>query len=270
MSMLFHYTSIDAFISIVRYKKIWLTDICELNDYSEKIYAIQKFEEILKRRFDEKKLSANYYNAIIQELDFVAKAYEHYYIFSLSRSPDDLGQWVHYGDGGKGVSIGFNREHLTSLLSKLKQDKELHGNVTMQPVYYDAHDVGILKVFEGIDLSGDCVEYNDVKYLLRRVFNLVYVYKNSAFSSEKEERIVFECTVGKYEDVVKVNYGLDLCFRNSDGRIINYFELPLDGLNELHVLIGPKCKSTKENIEFFMRRNGIKNATARCSEVPYR
>jgi len=112
---IYHYTSQDAFLSIVNSKILWATDILYLNDSTEFIYAVQLFYDVLQEykhheMYDTVKyiyegLSTNPYGILNASI----------YVVSFSANGDLLSQWRAYCPVGSGFSVAFHRNTLEQI-----------------------------------------------------------------------------------------------------------------------------------------------------------
>ena len=140
---LYHYTTCDAFTSIVQTKQLWFTDFRFLNDSEELRYVsgivnnTLKAYDFYKRRqeffvaaghlqtssdlqspytFDDmiKNLRAGLKRLVAAEFDSANPSTSIPYVFSLSGAKDSLSQWRAYGRGE--LCIEFDREKLTQVM----------------------------------------------------------------------------------------------------------------------------------------------------------
>lgn len=171
---IYHYCSIKAFESIIREKKIWVSDILKMNDSSEERYLVKvlihylinlknkllkdknyleyiknrevessKLEKAKKERIFEKSTKKNNNLFIhINKLLIINKMLEKYsnlfgkYICCFSKEGDLLSQWRAYANDGKGFSIGFDIKKLDEYISKEK-------TITLEEVNYIAEKIDI-------------------------------------------------------------------------------------------------------------------------------
>lgn len=106
---LYHYTSFEAFLNIVKSKTIWVTESSYLNDSTEFGYGLELAEEIYRGRSTNSEAATWFFENADRTL--------HTYIFSLSRQGDLLSQWRAYCPDG-GVSIGFSTKTLTRIAAQ--------------------------------------------------------------------------------------------------------------------------------------------------------
>jgi len=116
-NIIYHYCSLESFMSIIKNNTIRLTNISKSNDSSEICYCFDFFQNILKKAIkdftrlhtsDEELKS--YFNGInINNL--ISRAIFNdsliYYVACFSSEANLLSQWRGYADDGNGVAIGF-------------------------------------------------------------------------------------------------------------------------------------------------------------------
>jgi len=149
MSLIYHYTSIDALHSILdKYRdskckgfiELWASSIWLLNDPLEMLKApdivlnvLQKLEDSLNIN-DSLKITKmhNDIDSINSRYKRLLKRDNNLFIISLSNNVDTLPMWSMYAKNGKGVCLCFDKNELTDYF---KQDQE--QQVELVPVSYD-------------------------------------------------------------------------------------------------------------------------------------
>lgn len=111
---LYHYTSLDALVSIVPTKTLWATDIHYLNDSSELRHAVQLFVrevDILR----EAAASSADGDLLSQLSDWLRGRLANgnlLFVGCFTEDGDLLSQWRGYTPHARGVSIGFSPMHV--------------------------------------------------------------------------------------------------------------------------------------------------------------
>ena len=105
---LYHYSSLDGLLGIVRTKSLWASNIYYFNDASEITYA----SDILKKVILELKVNGDehlghFLDDFSNWLDTFRHTIHQFFVFSLTEEGNLLSQWRGYTPKGKGVSIGF-------------------------------------------------------------------------------------------------------------------------------------------------------------------
>jgi hypothetical protein len=135
----YHYTSMQAMMSIVQNASIWATSIRYLNDYTEG----EHFTRVVKQRAPAFCRSRSIDPKIFEEMarnqsDFIWRPF----VASFSREPDSLTQWRSYCPSGNGISLGFR-------VDCLKRASVLQDHSTMT------------ETFNGTFVTFDQVQYVD-------------------------------------------------------------------------------------------------------------
>jgi hypothetical protein len=117
LSPVYHYTDAHGLEGIIRSEELWLTSIQHLNDPTELRYGLGLATEELDQIANDKHKAIQLMCHILKDVMIhrVHLAFD-FFVCSLSRNGDDLGQWRGYGDDGRGFAIGLRalqtRRHL--------------------------------------------------------------------------------------------------------------------------------------------------------------
>ena len=150
---LYHYTSFEAFLAIIKNKTLRLSDLTKSNDSAE-IVALWKSN-----------MKATFVGHSINDFIWLG--------LCLTELDDDLHMWSSYGS--KGVRIGFDCEELKKWVNQIARDvglQETNDGRNLQKVHYDLES----RASSGV---------NDPNLLLRSAFT-----KSVHFAAEKEWRLV--------------------------------------------------------------------------------
>lgn len=190
--LVFHYTNLSALIGIIENQSLWATHLYFLNDRNEYKHGMDIVKEVVESIKTEENKSI--LHAISVVLDDVSKVDK--YVICFSKNGDSLSQWRAYGNNGNGVSIGFNRKKLESVLL---------GNNSYRYIIYDKEkQIAAVKLIiteaanfflpkkEKYKWPNESYYYWLVGYCVSNVLNFIIAnYKDPAFEEEKEYRI--EC-----------------------------------------------------------------------------
>lgn len=171
---LYHYTSMNTFISMLNSRELWLSNTGTMNDRKETIHFIEMIQKELKE---------------YQRNDFFDKVYEqipgHYkYAFCFSTEKDDAAQWERYADSAKGVCIVFNVEQLCKCLygySDFMFNKVFYNETVGESKYCKI----VKKYFE----TGQIEIYKTEEELIRFLLYAGNLHKHNSFLHECEVRI---------------------------------------------------------------------------------
>ncbi len=132
---LYHYTTGNGLIEIIRSGELWSTQVACLNDLSELLYPIKLLHD---------KVRAKSASSISGEVDFLLKQIdqgiadptidtEGRFVACFSEDGDDLSQWRAYAGGEGGYAIEFDSGYIrrlqnpTMVLGKVEYDAKRQG-----------------------------------------------------------------------------------------------------------------------------------------------
>lgn len=107
---LFHYTTSEGLLGILKAGSIWASHIMYLNDESEYLEALQICRKIINDKLSSAKgdLSA-YYKHVIENISFLEGTLPVYtYISSFCEEEDALTLWRAYGANNSGYALGYD------------------------------------------------------------------------------------------------------------------------------------------------------------------
>jgi hypothetical protein len=276
METLFHYTDLNAFLSIVQNRKLRLTGAYNLNDYQEITWTLDK----IRKRLTE--LAAVHGRQRPDEIWTLLHANSGVpYICSLSSEPDLLSQWRAYAQNGSGIAIGFNRKSLpgSNHLPVLTLGKD--DSLTLHQVVYDekAQELlidSILKpAFEGKEI--DDKAHHAMSMAATYLSALSSTFKNAAFHEEKEWRIIHRPFITGKENSNESKIQASVSppkYRVSGGRLITYFEYDFCGAKPedifSKIVLGPKCEVSYYDLSILLTENGLANINVQRSKASYR
>lgn len=264
---LYHYCSLSAFMSIVQNKCIWLSDTRYTNDALE----VRVFDDTVWAALSD---LLNDNDITVQEANTFWKVYKHNntvgYISCFSETGDLLSQWRAYGDDGRGVAIGINFDEL----GIVPQDPyPIAGN---RKHYFgrkvDYIDNEFMNGLYGFIKSKTNWENHYEK--LFQLFRRNYYTKGKGFEEEKEWRIIYLPLLVINNETGKIVAGdefdlKDCKFRNSNNRIIPYYELPIDLNCIKEIILGPKSKLDYATLSMFLVQNKLNEVQITHSSISY-
>ncbi len=117
--IVWHYTTGQSLIEIVRTGSLFATQVACLNDTTELRYAVSLFRQELEKLLPRPSLSTReltflqrYLSLIEFEQDGPTIAPSKFFVSCFSESRDDLSQWRCYGGGENAYAIGIRKGHL--------------------------------------------------------------------------------------------------------------------------------------------------------------
>ena len=289
--LLYHYTSIDGLLGMVKDKMIYATDFRLVNDSSELAYAQGLIQDHIEKA---------HYPAVAEQLlnaCFVAgllvtTAVSMHYLTCFCAEGDLLSMWRGYAGGrGMGYALGFRREELANMAYCLPK-----GGQTVLPVEYrrERQNELVAKLLDGLAsallaaTAGSCVNARaicdrimthemarDAHQLLAR---MMYTFKNPVFKEEREWRLV----VRSHLAFGPGSGSLINEFRADKGRLVPYVKVPLEclgddseGLRSIvpqEIVYGPTLDPivTDHALRALLIQEGLSGCTFRKSEAPFR
>lgn len=273
---LFHYCSLETFLSVIQYKSIRLSDINTMNDYGELHWAYDRFIEAVNY------VRADYDDKYFDFLDATISQTQLHTLPLLScfsTDGDVLSQWRAYSDDGMGVAVGFDSKTMENLAVRC-------GPVTYDPVA----QVGFFRdliaaAFPAWKLANDKKDRRLLsEYLAMQTFDMCLM-KNPAFAEEKEVRIARVVTVkhdgdGWHLDDPGGN-GTDkvsrkkqpIKYRAKKGGLVAHIDLPISGMGAQfirEVVVGPRSSNRGTEVSMALNANGFKGCKIRNSTATYR
>lgn len=233
--MIYHYTDLTAAKSIVENEKIWLTECRYLNDKEEFTNGLVFFKHALESYNGYKNnYPLEFSKKLEDSISYLIKskltspdAAENLFVASFSHTPDSLSQWRSYGMFMLEFEEGF-------ISTSLIEDE------------FFAFDCFYVKDFlEGLAHAHSLLEYiiipqiyslcknNNIQimdYWLRLLIEIYALsFKNKAFESEHEKRIVIAC---KNDDTT-------IKFRVKGDLLIPYISLDINPCSLMSITVGP-------------------------------
>lgn len=269
---LYHYCSLDSFMSIVKNKELWLSRVDYTNDKYEMRYVNKRMRDIATELAGSGKISEEQKEDILllyRDDDW----YDKPFIGCFSKNGDNLNQWRLYADDAKGVSIGFSSSYLIAhnkIVDTLSILQE--GYIGYQVKYFDdAMEESIKNELEEraktnkVDISiDDILHFKQNDYV-----------KSNDFAYEEEYRILYQ-PKQKLADKSKMKFRAckelykqtRFDYRVRDGKIVPYWEMPIDGCIS-EVVIGAKCNANPTDLQWFLYKYGFEAVDVKKSEAPY-
>jgi hypothetical protein len=273
--ILYHYTTLDAMMSIAKCRKIWATSISYLNDSSEGLYFLGMIRKRLPALLEKLRLS----NSVLEGLDYTdMKIEDRPFIASFSKDANSLPQWRSYCPNGNGVAIGFRTGCLPQGMEIEKAEPFGFGFIRIEKVDYTpvsdelpiidsviaeliAQTDEMLRSSEGRTTSRLASEREDQFVIIAHM--AACARKHHSFSNEKEYRLI--------ADPVFMKAGR-LRFRSARSTLVPYIELSiLDADFIAEVIIGPSSNGelSLQAVRTFFEQLQLKVEVRECG-IPLR
>ncbi|HDO6765933.1 TPA: DUF2971 domain-containing protein [Klebsiella pneumoniae] len=233
--MIYHYTDLTAAKSIAENEKIWLTECRYLNDKEEFTTGLYFFKNALQS-------NSNYINdypfefviELENSMSYLSKseltspeAAENLFVASFSHTPDSLSQWRSYGM----FMLEFEENFIST---SLIEDDFFAIECFYAKSFKEglAHAQSILEQKIIPRLYSICKNNNiqTMDYWLRLLIEIYALsFKNQAFESEHEKRLVIAC---KNDDAI-------INFRVKGDLLIPYILLDINPCSLMSITVGP-------------------------------
>ena len=289
--LLYHYCSMESFVSILKHKQIWFGNLNSMNDPSEMFLKEYNFPRILLAEYSKKQfpfeqdfngcknnmqeylLPSQMEHAIMQG----GKHTNSLFAFCLSEIGNDLSQWRLYADNGRGVCLGFRKSEIEKFIG---QEKEFQ----LQRVeYFDSPEEIVMKIaqviLEKIKSMYDAkmnLELNEYRIgYLHDLVNEWSKYKVKDYSSERETRIVCRKVTSVISNInalqlTEKDKEIEIRLRGND--LVTYVPVDLFTLGLESVALGPINHNNKDTINLLLAKHNIdiKAINIYKSTIPYR
>lgn len=286
---LFHYTSGEGLLGILRSKTIWASHLRFLNDARELQYGLDllvpHFREHIRKRVDGRWAEL----LVDQFVDALKEA--SLYVACFCESGDLLSQWRGYARGG-GFALGFDTAAVASLgqpvqFERVIYEQELGADLAdrwarmMAESFVAAFNTDFMDATKARDGAGDIPESHVEEFAKRiyefhtgegaRAAHAAAHLKDPAFSEEREWRILgYRGWHG--------NYGTPPEFRVGDFGLTPYIEIDLSTsegrlpLREIVVGPGPHALLRVEATQLRLSSlgYGAEEVAVRTSNIPFR
>ncbi|MBN1039286.1 DUF2971 domain-containing protein [Clostridium botulinum] len=332
LNTIYHYCSIDTFMAIIQNRCLRLCDLNKTNDYMEKKWSAKLIESsapvnLLKEELKIFDINMNltedywYQDGVNNHLQYYDKEIKNVLynnrpilITCFSKEKDLLSQWRAYGQDGEGIALGFNYKILKQLNRKASNMKFTSKNISVEEVVYKENKqkeklsaliqgciMYIQNMFEDdmVKISDDFSEYFTEEFdafcevLVDNLENISCTIKNTAFSEEKEVRIVYDPQLVSRE--VTGDFSLDeineqfkqmkeknnfiispIKYTKKLNQLVAFCDLDFSKLIEENIIneiiIGPKSNISEDDIYNFMLSQGYdaNNIEIKHSKATYR
>lgn len=200
--VVYHYCSMNAFLSIIESSSLRLSNITKSNDSTEITNVIPTLKEVtesvlifynlqLQEQF---RFSSDVITALIDK--FFDDISQNYYVICFSEKRDLLSQWARYADNANGVAIGFNTRGFVKLQVESKS-KFIFGKIIYDAsVLKDSVETFLHKqIDEAWRPNDDSYNVNIIENAIINMICTVLQYsvffKDYHFSEESEWRLVY-------------------------------------------------------------------------------
>lgn len=267
-NIIYHYCSVEAFLSIIQNKKIWLSSSLTTNDYLENKLILLKVEKFINEEdIKYKDIFQKFYQSLYLNV-------QGFYISCFSENGDMLSQWRAYTNDGLGVSIGFDVNSLPSFDRQIMMHSDPKECISTKKVIYDENMLDKVIKDMIIQLKVDNLKEETILNSSLSLSQLSYMSKSDAFEEEKEIRVIYrpltqQFNIEPFDDNIS-----EIKFRMNNYSLSSYFEMDIPYNKKcrnpiLEIILGPKNKIHIKELEHLLRINGFKDVKIIRSRIPY-
>ena len=277
---IYHYCGADAFLSIVKRGRLWMSDARKTNDRQE----LQWFKDLAFEHLDTESKNSEEIKALLVDLDLqfnLIRDISDYFICCFSEDRDSVPQWSAYAERGTGYAIGFDVNALRLAIGAPLID----SSYSIAPGESDSTEWGFGPVFYA-EKSASVEQLKHLSMLIdieplfgkaapnvaREYIDRVCAYgKHPDFRTEREWRMVFNATLSAKRPQGAEMLSAQKQWRKGAYGLTPYFETPdLRGCIR-EVVIGPANvdRESQEYVSEFLKSVGAKPKVG-VSNSPYR
>ncbi len=304
----YHYTSPEAFLSIIRNRKLRFSDIRYMNDKTEGIYFVKVLLDFMDKNRERYPYVQSAINSLIgqnnfrriQDLDISEISFKevngfHYeknrkFLFCTSGENDALNMWNYYIHNGQyqGYNLGLQMESFLRTFSDpaisydriaVDEFEVYYGNVLYTPKEQYAEMELFLNDLEKMARQGEA-EWMIALRLQGYISNEGLFYKHAKFKNEKEFRIVIsiaESQIPHTRDEQKALIGTrnkniqeDFYIRN--GLVVPCLnvQIPEDAISRITVAPIMEFEIAKQSVKEILALSGFPTVPIYKSIIPVR
>ena len=273
---LYHYTGIGSLVGIAAGGVLWASHVYYLNDSKEILHACDVLHEALKPRLVFGEFTPNELEFSKQFLEWSKTFYGNRYnlfVFSLSEERSLLSQWRSYTPHGKGISLGFSPNFLSSLTANngLRIAKCIYTRPEQEEILRSLFEKLLLRFrelqpeFDPTKTQPEFSYYPFLEQFRGDVLQVLAVIKHEAFKEEREWRLV-----SRYFENFTVP---EIDFREGSSMLVPYIKLKVGSERPIFetVVLGPSqhAELSFSALHMFLSNKKLSNSTEN-SNIPYR
>lgn len=268
-SVLYHYTTGDGLLGILKDRGIWATDIRYLNDASEYKYALEIVSNAISDRKAKARSKFSFGLLDVLEQRIASETQTEVFVSSFSERSDQLSQWRAYCSPHGGYAIGIESRKLVPL-------SEVQGRWLVRCQYERFAQETLAN--DLIDLVIQSAEYEDATGLVDRIYRegyklfgrLVHLLapslKDPSFAEEQEWRLVWLPDTTQDSPMFRVSRSILVPY-HLHPLALNDAKLPIPA-----VVVGPTQHAhlAVEAIKTLLGSYRLHSTKVEASKVPYR
>lgn len=243
----FHYTSIKAFLNIIKSGELWFSNLNQMNDATEMVGFLDDLVSKLGITMKKEEAYVSISNKLKERFNKLPFA------MSFTFNEDDAAQWERYGDRAKGIMLTFDEIILQKLFFPF-------AKMMAQPKPFSVNSA--VEICRNYILYKK--EFKSDEELVEYIYKYACLWKHQSFLSENELRIFLEdenVFVRKelVDDViVKQIMKVDL------RKLCGSQNLTIEDLI-VRVTIGPHSRQNIGDMQLFLRGYGLNRLSQKIS-----
>lgn len=286
--IIYHYTSLSGFVSILENQSLYCTNLNFLNDKKEYKFGVEQIMKVVEKLKNE-----GFHQIIVEKIEkHIDRIFgNERFVTCFSKKGDLLSQWRAYANQGKGISIGFENTKLS---------RSLYQSVKATHIEYD--EKYQLQVIEELirvstsffDKIKDDIDWQDYGYewmvttaIIGFLQEIISAYKSESFSEEKEYRFEYSIQRNQFDEDEETIH-----FRTTETSIIPFIILEtehkrydrtwhkncprptsvIDKLPIKEIIVGPSLdfELVKLGIDQLLKKHNYDGVEIKGSNIPYR
>ncbi|MFM0229564.1 DUF2971 domain-containing protein [Paraburkholderia sediminicola] len=276
----YHYCGVEAFLSILKGGRLWVSDAKKTNDRQE----LEWFKNLAFRHLEAQSKNDADLKDVFDKLDFHFEAIQgisDYFICCFSEDRDSVPQWAAYAEKGAGFAIGFDVNALRMAVGaplfdstySVSLGEQGSGEWSFASVFYgdpNTEDDKIKHLRMLIDIEPLFTDKDASTVAWEYIDRVCAFCKHPDFWTEREWRIVHNATLARQNGRMNEN-APEKCWRRGPYGLTPYCET-LDIRHCIReVVIGPANvdREAREYVSQFLESVGV-NAEVDISKSPYR
>ena len=273
---LYHYTSLAGLIGIVGNGELRASDIRYMNDSAELRHTLNLLNSHITERIVAGADDPGLLNQLLEWLSHRIIKGPMLFGASFRANGNLLSQWRGYSIHGKGVSLGFNPEHISSCAEQqsFQVAKCLYDSIKQKALIeriVDAIEALALDDAQYIDAYAEEYQWHGVfEQIEGDLLRIAAILKHPSFEEEQEWRIV--------SPIIASSENKPIYFREGASMLVPYYAFdlmasPSAKLELDHVFLGPTSNIdlSMQSISLYLQKYNAKpdQGVSYC-QIPYR
>lgn len=275
--MIYHYTNVNAFFNIIKSNHLRLMPSIFTNDpydcFWPKVVFDKVCNDLMKDELtDIQRNNLDLYFYYLQGGNLSLTPIKYFACFSKER--DSLALWNRYGQNAKGIVLCFDDSRF-NVKQEIPTGVNAAGTFNLVDMIYDVKaQYEFAKLFISLfkDKPIKDISFNEQLQASSFLYVMYTSFKNTAFSDEKELRLLFiPCLNDKvsksFSDYISLNYS------SNNERVIKFYDykFPKESLKE--IILGPEYAKDisfdvkKKEIQQFLATNGYTSCLVSKSDI---